>query len=155
MAVLWEHRSEKSNRDITPKKLGYDALLPIFNATEDGVVRAPRKYDWSFRFCCRRFRDPKILTIGRESVGTKCPASIRMQKVVLQNKINVVYERVHNHPDSPQDRAQMPMGHNEISWIKARVVEGLDWKAIRARLRLDSKTLAKVNFQPLFCSKTK
>ncbi|KAG0365627.1 hypothetical protein BGX24_004036 [Mortierella sp. AD032] len=36
------------------------------------------------------------------------------------------------------------MGHNELLWIKARTAEGLDWKAIKSRLRLDKKTLDKL-----------
>ncbi|OAQ33601.1 hypothetical protein K457DRAFT_28823 [Linnemannia elongata AG-77] len=87
IAIHWEHRSESTNRHLTPAKLSYDELLPIHNATELGAIGKPRKYDWSFRFCCRRHRKPQELAIDRDSVGTECPASIRMKKIVLENKL--------------------------------------------------------------------
>ncbi|KAG0021715.1 hypothetical protein BGZ81_008815, partial [Podila clonocystis] len=36
------------------------------------------------------------------------------------------------------------MGRNELLWIKLMVAEGLDWKLIRARLRLDKNSLQKI-----------
>ncbi|KAF9118449.1 hypothetical protein BG015_006616, partial [Linnemannia schmuckeri] len=36
------------------------------------------------------------------------------------------------------------MAKNELDWIKARALEGLDWKAIKARLRLSKETMDKL-----------
>lgn len=144
IAMQFEHRSVSTTRDLTPKKRDFDELLPVYNATVDGAPGARRQYDWSFRFQCRRYRNPKDLSIKRDSVGTGCLAEIRMQKLLLQDKVRVVYSRVHNHKDTPQERAILPMAKNELDWIKARALEGMDWKAIKARLRVSKETMDKV-----------
>lgn len=143
VAQQWDHRSEVSNRAIKRYVDNPDELLPIFNmsATGKGSRGAPKRYDWSFLFRCRRHRPPQILKIGRDSVGTRCPVYIRIRKHVLRDEVEVTYCWHHNHDDSAQTRAKLPLGKNELEWTKARIAEGQDWKGIRAQLRLDKLTL--------------
>lgn len=97
-------------------------------------------------FRCRRHCPGKVLVIDRSSIGTACPVYIRMMKVVGWDEVQVEYHWHHNHDESAEARANIPMGRNELSWIKLMVAEGLDWKAIRGQLHLDNSALQKVKY---------
>ncbi|KAG0018916.1 hypothetical protein BGZ82_000305, partial [Podila clonocystis] len=141
IAFQFEHRSEGGCiRAIPTDKPDY--MLPIYQK-QRGSVGRPKTNDWSFMFRCRRYRPGKVLVIDRSSIGTACPVYIRMTKVVGRDEVQVEYQWRHNHNDSAEARANIPMGRNELIWIKLMVAEGLDWKSIRARLRLDKSSLQK------------
>jgi len=144
IAFQFEHRSEGGcTRDIPSDKP--DHLLPVYQK-RSGSVGRPKANDWSFIFRCRRHRPSKVLLIDRVSVGTGCPVFIRMTKLVGLDGVQVEYQWRHNHDDSATARAEIPMGRHELDWIKLMVAEGLDWKSIRARLRLDNRSLQKVSY---------
>lgn len=119
-----------------------DHLLPTYQ-TQQGSIGRPKTNDWSFIFRCRRHRPSKVLVIDRSSIGSACPVYIRMTKFVGRDEVQIEYHWCHNHDDSAAARANIPMGRNELVWIKLVVAEGLDWKSIRARLRLDKNSLQK------------
>jgi len=142
VAFQWEYRSERGFRDIS--KDDPNELLPVYRKAEQGARGKPRRYDWSFKFCCRRNRPVKDLTIGRASVGTNCPVYIRMQKLVCDDRVQVEYSWRHNHDVSAKAKALLPVGNNERNWTKAKIAEGLDWKGIRNQLRPSEEVLQSV-----------
>ncbi|KAF9117484.1 hypothetical protein BGX30_005428, partial [Mortierella sp. GBA39] len=73
------------------------------------------------------------------SVG--CPAEIRMRKLRDRDAVEVEYHWRHNHDDSAKARSKMPLSGIELEWVKKMAADGLDWKSIKARLRLDSWSL--------------
>lgn len=143
-AMQWKKIMVESGfRHINMSKENKDALLPIHTKAPGSFGRPP-KYDWSFRFCCRR-RDPASqLTIGRVSVGNGCPAEIRMRKLRGRDAVEVEYNWRHNHDDSAKARSKMPLSGVELEWVKTLAAQGLDWKSIKARLRLDNWSLRQV-----------
>ncbi|KAG0020650.1 hypothetical protein BGZ81_009266 [Podila clonocystis] len=145
-ALQWQMKAESGFRHIPVKKENANDLLPIHTKTSGSVGRPP-KYDWSFRFCCRRHRPPSQLQIKRDSVGKSCPAEIRIRKVRDQDAVEVEYQWRHNHDDSAKARSKMPLSGNELEWVKKMVSDGFDWKAIKARLRLDKWSLRQVILQ--------
>jgi len=72
--------------------------------------------------------------VKRDSVGNGCPAYIRIQKVVGEDKVNVEYHRRHNHDTSTESRAGLPTGTNERHWINEKVSSGHDWRHIKNEL---------------------
>ncbi|KAK3804607.1 MAG: hypothetical protein JOS17DRAFT_94558 [Linnemannia elongata] len=141
VAVQFEYRSEGGGgRDIKTDSESMDKELPVFKGVP-GARGAPKKYDWTFRFRCRRHRPRKQLGIGRESVGNNCPAQIRMKKLVSCDVVEVEYEWCHNHADSAQARSKLPLDKNELEWTKAKIASGQDWKAVRSQLRLSKEAL--------------
>lgn len=137
---------EGAFRHILLKKENADELLPIHTRAPGSVGRPPA-YDWSFRFCCRRHRPPSQLIIKRPSVGNGCPVEIRVQKLRGQDAVVVRYRWRHNHDDSAKARSKMPLSGIELEWIKKMAADGLDWKSIKARLRLDNWTLRQLEDQ--------
>lgn len=141
VSVQFEYRSEGGGgRDIKTDIESMDKELPVFKGVP-GARGAPKKYDWTFRFRCRRHRPRKQLGIGRESVGNNCPVQIRMRKLVSCDVVEVEYEWCHNHADSAQARSKLPLGKNELEWTKAKIASGQDWKAVRSQLRLSKEAL--------------
>ncbi|KAF9353528.1 hypothetical protein BGX34_011511 [Mortierella sp. NVP85] len=100
-----------------------------------------REFDWTILYRCRRERPAKQLKIRRASVGTGCPASIRFQKLVGQDRVIVKYHRHLNYDTSAESQALIPMGANDRNWIKFMVSRGLDWKGIKNELRPDEETI--------------
>jgi len=142
-ALQWQRKAESGFRHIPTKKENADDLLPIHTKISGSVGRPPA-YDWSFRFCCRRHRPPSQLVIERASVGSGFPAEIRMRKLRDKDAVEVEYHWRHNHDDSAKARSAMPLSGIELEWVKMVAADGLDWKSIKARLRLDNWTLRQV-----------
>lgn len=143
-ALQWQLRTESGFRHIPLKKENANDLLPIHTKIPGSVGRPP-KYDWSFRFCCRRHRPPSSLQIKRDSVGTSCAAEVRMRKLRDQDAVEVEYQWRHSHDDSAKARSKMPLSGTELEWVKKMAADGFDWKAIKARLRLDNWSLRQVS----------
>ncbi|KAK3826059.1 MAG: hypothetical protein J3Q66DRAFT_329298 [Benniella sp.] len=142
-AFQWAACPEKNARPIRDNKENQDQPLPVHSEAYPG--KGPRRqFDWTIKYCCRRGRSAKPLKIHRNSVGVACPASIRIQKPIGEDRIIVKYWRHHNHDTSPESRAQMPMGVNERNWIKEKVASGLDWKGIKNELRPNEEMLQSV-----------
>ncbi|KAF9913469.1 hypothetical protein FBU30_003316, partial [Linnemannia zychae] len=139
-AMQWQMMTESGFRHIGIKEKNADDLLPVHMKTP-GAVGRPPVYDWSFCFCCRRHRPPSELTIKRASVGNNCPVKIRIRKLRGQDAVEVSYRWRHNHDDSAKARSKIPLSGIELEWVKKMATEGLDWKSIKARLRLDSWSL--------------
>lgn len=100
-AFQFEYRPEGGcNTDLL--KGDSDALLPIFNPNRPygGTPGGQKRFDWSFRFSCRRYRQGKDLTIKRQPIGQKCPVSIWMKKPVGKETVLIEYKWRHNHADS-------------------------------------------------------
>lgn len=142
-ALQWQMKFESGFRHIPLKKENANDLLPIHTVIPGSVGRPPM-YDWSFRFCCRRHRPPSQLQIKRDSVGKGCAAEIRMRKLRDKDAVEVEYQWRHNHEDSAKARSKMPLSGIELEWVKKMAADGFDWKAIKARLRLDNWTLRQV-----------
>jgi hypothetical protein len=64
-----------------------------------------------------------------------------MRKLVSCDVVEVEYNWCHNHADSAQARAKLPLGKNELEWTKSKIATGQDWKAIRSQLRLSKEVL--------------
>ncbi|KAK3805237.1 MAG: hypothetical protein JOS17DRAFT_768795 [Linnemannia elongata] len=146
VARQWQMMAESGFRHICLKKENADDLLPIHTKTPGSVGRPPM-YDWSFRFCCRRHRPSSQLVIKRSSVGNDCPVEIRMRKLRGRDAVEVVYRWRHNHDDSAKARSKMPLSGIELEWVKKMAADGLDWKSIKARLRLDNWSLRQLEDQ--------
>lgn len=142
-ALQWQMKVESGFRHIPLKKENANDLLPIHTVIPGSVGRPP-VYDWSFRFCCRRHRPPSQLQIKRDSVGKGCAVEIRMRKLRNKDAVEVEYRWRHNHEDSAKARSKMPLSGIELEWVKKMATDGFDWKAIKARLRLDNWSLRQV-----------
>ncbi|KAF9905597.1 hypothetical protein BX616_000973 [Lobosporangium transversale] len=140
IAFQWQYCSERNSRTFYSNQ-PLDTPLPCFKPTTYGSQDPgrPREYDWSVKHGCRQRRREKALTIGRSSVGKNCPAHIRIQKVVGQDRVNIEYHWRHNHSTAPEATSLLPLGPNEHNWSKKRIMEDRDWKDIKVLLRPSSE----------------
>ena len=144
VAFQWVTSSEKNSRDIFKNKENRNQLLPAKKDSRYSGYGRPCKYDWTVKHDCRRGRQEKTLAIDRDSVGVRCPATIRFRKLVGQEQVEVVYNWRHNHDTSMESRALIPQGANERNWSKEKVSRGLDWKGIKGILRPSDENLQSV-----------
>lgn len=128
-----------------------DKLLPTYQPHPYGGASGRQKqHDWSFRFSCRRHRKEKNLAIDRHSVGTSCPADIRMTKPVGKEYVQVTYTWRHNHDDSGAARSNIPLSRNERIWTKKKAASGQRWASIKGDLRPSQESLRMVKSFLLF-----
>ncbi|KAF9345488.1 hypothetical protein BGX34_004702, partial [Mortierella sp. NVP85] len=139
-AFQWAACPEENARPILDHQKDLNYPLSACSAAYRGRGR-PRQFDWTIKYRCRRGRPARQLKIHRDSVGTGCPASIRFQKPVGENRVVVVYHRRHNHDTSAKSRGAFPMSTNDRNWVKAKVDSGLDWRGIKNEMRSDEETM--------------
>ncbi|KAF9124131.1 Inositol polyphosphate 4-phosphatase type II [Mortierella sp. 14UC] len=116
-------------------------------------ARGPTASEWTREFQCDhagQYRDRKNPNIDPSkkrkrngSIKCNCPAFIKMRKQFHEDEVLIEYSWKHEGhiPDVMEDIKAQRLPQDLKAWIKERVNEGLDWKAVKNMMNSGSPML--------------
>ncbi|KAG0322316.1 hypothetical protein BG000_002959 [Podila horticola] len=128
-------------------------LVRLRSRDKPTFARGPTASEWTREYQCEHaghYRDrknpdiePKKKRKRGESIKCGCTASIKMKKQFQEDEVSIEYFWKHegHTPGVLEDIKSQRLPQDLKSWIKRRIVEGYDWKAIKGMIQNGSPLL--------------
>ncbi|KAG0086660.1 hypothetical protein BGZ92_007974 [Podila epicladia] len=128
-------------------------LVRLRSRDKPTFARGPTASEWTREYQCEHaghYRDrknpdiePKKKRKRGESIKCGCTASIKMKKQFQEDEVSIEYFWKHDGhtPGVLEDIKSQRLPQDLKAWIKRRIVEGYDWKAIKGMIQNGSPLL--------------
>ncbi|KAG0024822.1 hypothetical protein BGZ81_007581 [Podila clonocystis] len=128
-------------------------LVRLRSRDKPTFARGPTASEWTREYQCEHaghYRDrknpdiePKKKRKRGESIKCGCTASIKMKKQFQEDEVSIEYFWKHegHTPGVLEDIKSQRLPQDLKAWIKRRIVEGYDWKAIKGMIQNGSPLL--------------